>query len=320
MSSVIPQSEIRSLYGNVNKIFLVDSSWLLHKSFYGYPDYSVMDETTGIITPTGDIHGFLIGVLMMIRRCPDAAIILCLDSRENDRKKEFPEYKSGREHKPEIVSKLFEIIHSASLFPNVYLSAHLGYEADDVIHTLSKMFYDRTGEILMYARDKDIMQNVNDKVCMWNKCDTTGKHDFLRIKSEEVEKTFEGCKPPNTPFFRSVCGGDSSDNLKAGYPYFPHKLAVRIANECGCPDKFLQTGFACAAKEQKWVDKLIEKPDPLLSMYSLMKSRFIPELKIYRSVPTGEYITRYKLNGVQRDFERFLPFAEREYCPLIFTR
>jgi DNA polymerase-1 len=311
---VTEQSELRPLYGFVNKIFLVDSSWLLHKSFYGYTDFSVIDDHSGIMTSTGDIHGFLMGLLMMIRRSPDSPIILCLDSRNNLRKKEHPEYKSKREYRPDIWKKLFEIIQSASLFPNVYLSAYDGYEGDDIIYTLSKKLSGSASKILIYGYDKDLMQCVNDRCVLWNKCDGS---KFIERGIPEVRETFKGCEPENVPFFRSVCGGDSSDSLGPGYPRFPRSLGARIANLFGSPERFLQSDYrGDEKKDAKWVEMLRESPDSMISLFSLMKARFIEGLPVYRCNSTWDFIEQYKLSQVKGDFVRFLPFSNKEYVPV----
>jgi len=311
---VEPQTELRPLYGNINKVFLVDASWLLHKSFFGYPDFSMLDERTGIVTSTGDIHGFLYGLLMIIRRSPDASIILCLDSRNNTRKEENSEYKADREFRPEIWSKLFEIIQSASLFPHVYLSASDGFEGDDVVYTLAKRFSGVVPEVLIYGYDKDLMQSVSDRCFLWNKCEG---QKFLKRGVAEVKEIFEGCEPQNTSFFRSLCGGDSSDSMKAAYPRFPHRLGVQVANLFGCPENFLKSDYYGEKKcDKKWIEMLRDNPDPMMSVYNIMKSRFIENLPVYRCNSSWEYITRYRLKVVQGDFEKFLLFSSGGYVSL----
>jgi hypothetical protein len=200
------------------------------------------------------------------------------------------------------------------LFPNVYLSAADGYEADDVIHTLAKRFSDKVKEVLIYGYDKDLAQNVTEKCFMWSKCEGS---KFIKKGVDEVKGVFEGCLPVNTPFYRSICGGDSSDSVKSGYKRFPHKLGVQIANLFGCPNNFLKSNFGGdTERDFKWVEVLRENPDPMVSLYSLMKSRYIENLPIYRCNSSWEYIHKYKLEQVRRDFEKFLLFADNGYTSI----
>lgn len=305
----VDKLQLRSLRHPLKDVILADTSWLLHRSYHAYKDFST--NVQGVETGTGDIFGVLRALLMVIRRKPMSAVILCLDSRFPKRAQLAPagDYKNGRPDSDHIYSKQNEIISTAFLFPNVYISAHQGEEADDVIYTLSQLFGERGLNVWIYANDRDLYQSLTKQnIRMFKKAQKKGM-EFDSFGSEACIERFR-VSAKKIAFYRSICGGDASDNIKA-YPRFPKDLAAKIVTEYEDPEDFLNGDFdASTDARRRWVSRLRTEPEIMMSNYKLMKAWMIRDLQVFRGEGTEKYLKLYGLWGTGKTIKSMLAQAD----------
>lgn len=316
-------SQLRSLKRPLTTAILVDYSWVLHRCYHAY-DLSVIlnkkqypeprqfgtfkDLGDTILVNTGDIFGALRTLSSLTNAIPNSAIILCIDAKVTDKGLENENYKAGREPHPEVYAKMEEILASASLLPNVFISCHPGKEADEVIFTLSQKLSAFIPKVVLYANDKDLYQCfTKDNITMSNKL--SGRKLIEYGASYAMEK-FNGISPNKIPFFRSICASDVSDNLIA-YPRFPRDVAVEIVTKFNSPEDFLAGQYSARTEaRQEWVKLLRREPQKMLSLYKMHKIEQIENIGIYKAESTWRYIDMYSCHYTRSTFEKYIKLAD----------
>lgn len=143
------------------------------------------------------------------------------------RAKVIPEYKNHRMPKPEVLNEL-GIIHEALEKLGIpHMQAEDGYEADDVIASMSKQAVESDMEVLIVSNDKDMTQLVRDGVRLWKP-----PKDF-EVDTDFVEERF-GVKPHQVVDLLALAG-DDADNVK-GVPGIGFKRAAHLLKEFGSLD------------------------------------------------------------------------------------
>jgi DNA polymerase-1 len=180
---------------------------------------------TSFGVPTTGTYGFLNALFSVIEKYDFDSVIPVYDAGNNWRKKEDTEYKADRE-KSSIahyadMNLLIEDVLPALGFSPVGVS---GYEADDVIATISRKS-PAYKEIYILTCDKDLLQLVNNrvKVILFNSAKKVQLVDL-----DGVRNIF-GVWPSDVKYFKALAG-DSSDNV-AGLKGVGPKTAIKIIEE-----------------------------------------------------------------------------------------
>jgi 5'-3' exonuclease len=270
-------------------------------------------DNQGVTIPTGHIYGFLKMICYLRRKFDNPAIIIAIDGYDKQRKVENPEYKANREAKEvNIHAYTDDIIKMCALMPGIYTSYNGSYEADDTIYnisrTLDSLFKKNSIDriIYIYTQDKDIMQCINDKIVMIKKFGE-GKNWLTKaeiVTEDLVREQFNGVRPDRIAMFRSISGGDSSDNIRA-YLRFPKKMAALIAEECSIGLDFIYppAGF-CERNPpiHKYLDIINSDYAKFKSNYSIMKMKeYDFTLKIPEPQNASELIEFYQLNQYKKE-------------------
>jgi len=292
-----PVTEIRSIFGKPKEVVLIDNGYLSHRSYNAQPGLSVQME--GRIVFTGDIFSYMQTVTLLARGLPAAAIIICMDVGECFRKKEFPEYKAQRKPRREAYAKNAEVFLSLSLLPNVYFAAAPGYEADDVIFTLSFRFQPHFKKVYIFSSDQDLYQCLcHDNVLMTSSIKNGKPVEF----SGEDAKAKMKVAPECVPFLKAI-RGDKSDNIPSALPKIPSALIEWIMTLYDAPEAFLESDPNSHEYPKKswktWYKKLQAASEPLMRNYGLVKLRETPNLSIVQSDGSWQYIEQYKMQSVK---------------------
>ena len=176
---------------------LIDGNSVIYRAFYNVPPL-----TAGGV-PTGVIHVFL-SVLEKLRKNPEISdIIIIFDAKGKNRRHEmFESYKATRQAMPEDLIVQLNILKEMLLYTGYPIYCVEGYEADDVINTLSQTIDNR---VWIVTKDKDLHQLVNDKVQIY---------DYQKDEVIDREKVYEkfGLYPESIPDMLALMG-DTSDNI-----------------------------------------------------------------------------------------------------------
>ena len=142
------------------RVYLIDGYSLLYRAFYALPQSIV--TTSGL--PTNALYGFTSMVLKLLGSEEDVGIGVVWDSGKPAFRMEiFPEYKAQRTSMPEELKAhldhLVEILDALNI-PAIRAE---GFEADDVLATLSKRLPEDV-ELMIVTGDQDAMQLVDGSV------------------------------------------------------------------------------------------------------------------------------------------------------------
>ena len=136
---------------------IVDGNSLMHRAFHALP---LMDYN-GVYTNA--VHGFLSMLLRCIReRAPRYCAVAFDEHAPTFRHTEYAEYKAGRAPTPDELRPQFDIIKEILSAMGLGVLSLTGYEADDILGTLSSQCAQRDIAALLLTGDRDALQLVSD--------------------------------------------------------------------------------------------------------------------------------------------------------------
>lgn len=206
------------------KIIIIDSNSLLNRAFYALPP---MNTSTG--QPTNAVYGYTVMLIKILQEMnPDYVIAAFDKSKKNFRHDKFTEYKAGRKKMPDELAQQIEPTKEILRAFNIEILEKEGYEADDIIGTISKAFSNNGFQVNIITGDRDALQLVDEniKVLMTKKGITE-----LEIYDEEEIKQKFGLEPQNIIDLKALMG-DASDNIP-GVPGIGEKTALKLLHQYG---------------------------------------------------------------------------------------
>jgi DNA polymerase I len=211
------------------RLLLLDGHSLAYRAFFALPVEN-FSTTTG--QPTNAVYGFTSMLINLLRDEDPTHLAVAFDvSRHTFRSETYAEYKAGRSETPtdfrgqlSLIREVLEALHIPSL-------AVEGYEADDVIATLTTQAVADDLEVLICTGDRDAFQLVGDQVTVLYP--RKGVSDLARITPEEMQARY-GLTAAQYPDYAAL-RGDPSDNLP-GIPGVGEKTAAKWVREFGTFD------------------------------------------------------------------------------------
>jgi DNA polymerase-1 len=208
----------------MNKLLLVDSNALFHRSRSALTR-AMGEMSTSYGVPTTGTYGFLNALFSTIEKYDFDCVIPVYDAGNNWRKKEDEDYKADREqsslaHYADMNLLIEEVLPGLGFTP----IGVKGYEADDVIATISRKAL-AYREIFILTCDKDLLQLVNNKV----KVILFSSSKKIQVVDIDGVRDIFGVYPSEVKYFKALAG-DSSDNI-AGIKGIGPKTAVKIIEE-----------------------------------------------------------------------------------------
>jgi DNA polymerase I len=192
--------------------------------------------------PTNAVFGFKNMLLQLLKAEDPSHCVMVFDKAGPTFRNEiYPEYKSNRDAAPDDLRVQFEPIFRFSKLLNLPVIQVDGFEADDVIGSLTKKLSDQIS-VTIISGDKDLTQLVTNEVHM---LDTMNNRRFT---PEEVEVKF-GVSPGMIPEYLALIG-DSSDNIPGASGIGP-KTAVKLFKKFGNLDGILDNTGQLRGKQKE---------------------------------------------------------------------
>ncbi|WP_142784917.1 DNA polymerase I [Changchengzhania lutea] len=214
------------------RLFLVDAYALIFRGYYAFiknPRINSKGEDTSAIM------GFMNSLLDVIKRERPDHLAVCFDKGGSvDRVEMYSEYKANRDETPEGIRTAIPHIYNILEAMHIPIMVEEGYEADDVIGTLSRQAEKEGYRTFMVTPDKDFAQLVTDNIFMYRPV-FGGGYETWGIP--EVKKKFEVETPMQVIDFLGMMG-DSSDNIP-GLPGVGEKTAKKFIKEFGSMENLL---------------------------------------------------------------------------------
>ncbi|MBO0826710.1 MAG: DNA polymerase I, partial [Streptosporangiales bacterium] len=189
------------------RLLLIDGHSLAYRAFFALPVEN-FSTTTG--QPTNAVYGFTSMLINVLRDEQPTHMAVAFDvSRKTFRAERYADYKANRSETPNEFRgqvSLIEEVLDALRIPRLAVE---GYEADDLIATLTTQAVTEGYEVLICTGDRDALQLVGDQVTVLYP--RRGVSDLTRFTPEAVNEKY-GLSPEQYPDFAAV-RGDPSDNL-----------------------------------------------------------------------------------------------------------
>ena len=225
-------------------LYLIDGSSYIFRAFYGVRQF--LSNSKGL--PTNAIYGFATMLLKILREEQPEYIAVIFDPKgKTFRHDMYKEYKANRAETPDdLIPQFPYIINLVEAFNIVSLQQE-GFEADDVLGTVSKKAEKEGFEVTIVSGDKDMMQLISSNIKMLD----TLKNKTFGVK--EVKEKF-GVEPGQVTEVMGLMG-DSSDNIP-GVPGIGPKTAIALIQDYGDIENLLKN--LQQIKKEALKNKLLE--------------------------------------------------------------
>lgn len=218
---------------NDKKLFLLDAYALIYRAYYALIR---APRITSKGFNTSAIFGFCNTLHEILQKENPTHIAVCFDPKGGTFRHEmYAEYKAKREAQPEDITLSIPIIKEIIEAYHIPVFEVPGFEADDVIGTLSRMATEQGFTTYMMTPDKDYGQLVTDKVFMYRPA-LKGNGFEVRGVKEICEKY--GIQSPCQVIDLLALEGDAIDNIP-GCPGVGPKTAAKLIGEFGSVDNML---------------------------------------------------------------------------------
>ena len=216
----------------MKRIAIIDGYSLIFRAFYAMQRPMITSE--GIYTQ--GIYGFLNMLNKIQEDFSPEYMAVAFDLKEPTfRHKEYEGYKAGRKPTPPELLMEIPLLKDILRAMNIKILEVPGYEADDIIGTVSRIAEEEGYEPLIFTGDKDALQLTSDitKVVFTKK----GITDFDLYDREKMQERY-GLTPSQFIDLKGIMG-DSSDNIP-GIPGIGEKGGIELLTQFGSLEEVLE--------------------------------------------------------------------------------
>ena len=203
-------------------LVIIDGNSIINRAFYALPE---MSNKQGL--KTNAIYGFTNMLLKIIDTYNPTHISVAFDRKAPTfRHIEFKEYKAGRKKMPDELREQFEPLKDLLDKFNIHRLEIDGYEADDIIGTVSKIAEDNGFKVYIVTGDKDAIQLASNKTTT-----LITKKGVGEVEEYDYDSVIEKYEMTPTQFI-DLKGlmGDKSDNIP-GVPGIGEKTGIKLIKE-----------------------------------------------------------------------------------------
>ncbi|MEF8847294.1 MAG: 5'-3' exonuclease H3TH domain-containing protein, partial [Candidatus Paceibacterota bacterium] len=216
------------------KLMAVDSHALIHRAYHALPP--LKSEKGEVVNA---VYGFLLVFFKAIKDLKPDYIAAAFDLPEPTfRHEEFEDYKAQRPETPEELTQQIPKVKEMVRTFNVPVFEEEGFEADDVLGSISEQVHQDNPqiEVIVVSGDLDTMQLVDDNTKVYTL--RKGVKDTVVYDKEAVQERY-GLEPNQLIDFKAL-KGDPSDNVP-GVPQVGKKRATKLLKEFGTLENLYQS-------------------------------------------------------------------------------
>ena len=208
------------------RLLLIDGHSMAYRAFFALP---AENFTTAQGQHTNAIYGFATMLISLLKDEKPTHVAVAFDvSRKTFRTEIFPDYKANRAKTPDEFRSQMSYLNELVKGFGITQFALEGFEADDVIATITKQAEREGAEVLICTGDRDSFQLVTDKTTVLYP--KRGVSEMARMTPDAVQEKY-GMSPDQYPDFAAL-RGDPSDNLPS-IPGVGEKTAAKWIVEYG---------------------------------------------------------------------------------------
>ena len=238
----------------MKKLFLVDAYALIFKYYYAFLGRP-MRNRAGMNTSV--VFGFVKFLRDIQKRERPDLLGVAFDPKGGSFRRDiFPEYKANRSETPEDILLSVPYVKRVLEAMCIPILEVAGYEADDVIGTLSQKGVEAGYDVYMVTPDKDYGQLVRDNCHIYKQ---RGAEGSIEIVGREAIREKYGIDDPQLVRDILALWGDASDNIP-GVPGIGEKSACKLVQEWGTVENILDNVSKIKGKQgekiAEWADNL----------------------------------------------------------------
>ena len=208
------------------RFLIIDGHSQLYQAYY-----AITNLTTPLGQPINAVYGFTRMLRKFIKEHNPYYMAIAFDTKAPTfRHKAFKEYKIQRKPTPDDLISQIPLMYDIIKAHNIPFYACEGYEADDIIGTISKTFSSNEIECIIVTTDKDMLQLVDENIKVLN----PRKNEMIDVERIRTEK---GIAPKEFIDVLALAG-DTSDNIP-GIPGIGIKTALELIREWKTLDNVL---------------------------------------------------------------------------------
>lgn len=212
------------------KFMVIDGNSILNRAFYGV---RLLTNHDGL--PTNAIYGFLSTLFRLQDEYTPDRTIVCFDVKEKTfRHQKFDSYKATRKGMPDELAAQLPVMKEVLDALGMIRCEKGGYEADDLIGTISRKAEEQGDDCLIVTGDRDSLQLVSAHTTV-HLVSSKGGQDTSRDITPEAFREEYGFDPIRLIDLKALMG-DSSDNI-SGVPGVGEKTAMNLLHTFGSLDE-----------------------------------------------------------------------------------
>lgn len=232
--------------GESKTLILIDGHALAFREYYAL-ERTNMKTKDG--TPTWAVYGFFKAIFDLLKNeklAPDAIGVAFDVSHHTFRTEKYTEYKANREAMPDPMRIQMGLIYNGLKAFNIPIYTKEGFEADDVIGTISKRACELGHKVLILTGDQDSFQLVDKDGCV--KVIIPSKGELVEYNWDKVYEKL-GVYPNQVIDYKAL-RGDTSDNIP-GIRGIGEKTAVKLLSEFQTVENVLNSVDKISGKSLK---------------------------------------------------------------------
>ncbi|MGO4371652.1 5'-3' exonuclease H3TH domain-containing protein, partial [Paenibacillus sp. MCAF20] len=215
----------------MEKWMLIDGNSIAYRAFFALPPL-----TNSAGQHTNALYGFTTMLLKLLDELKPTHVLVAFDAgKVTFRHEGYSEYKGGRQKTPPELSEQFPVLKDLIRSFGIAQFELSGYEADDIIGTLTKRADEQGVETVVVSGDKDMLQLASDKVTI--AVTRKGVSEVDMYSPEAIQEKY-GLVPQQIIDLKGLMG-DTSDNIP-GVPGVGEKTALKLLHEHGSVEQVLE--------------------------------------------------------------------------------
>lgn len=267
--------------GFMKKILLIDGNSILNRAYFAMMGRNMLTTADGIYTNA--VFGFLSTYDKFISDEDPTHVVVAFDMKHPTfRHKMYDEYKAGRKPMPDELVMQMPIIKEILDKMGVSRIEMEGYEADDILGTLSAMAAEQGIETVVLTGDKDMMQLAGKNCTIKIPTTSKGTTTVSEYTEDSIKREF-GIEPIDFIEVKALMG-DKSDNIP-GVEGIGQKTALNLITQYGSIEGVYDNIESIKSIKQR--EKLVRDRDKAFLSRELAK--------INKNVPISDNIDKYKL-------------------------
>lgn len=213
----------------MGKLVVIDGNSILNRAFYGIggANNKMLQTADGVFTNA--VYGFLAIMFKLVEDVNPDYMVVAFDVKAPTKRHEmYKEYKGTRHGMPDELASQMPLIKEVLEAMNIAVLEKPGYEADDILGTLSRVGEDNDLDVILLTGDRDSFQLATDHTTIRIPRTKQGHTETENFDRNKILETY-GIEPLQMIEVKGLMG-DSSDNIP-GVPGVGEKTALNLIKE-----------------------------------------------------------------------------------------